>query len=737
MLYRLIKYTYLYIYIAALAVIIHSCSVGKHIADGEMMLDKVKVVSDSKRVSSSNLYQYCKQKPNSKWLSVFRVPLGIYSLAGVDTTKWINRTLKKFGEAPVIHDVQMTRQTQKDLTLLMYNNGYLNAKVDTLMKVNGKKLTLIYKVESGEPYVIGRVEYDIKDSVVAGKLTEKELQLHSGQIFSVNALNEERKRIVTRLQNTGYYMFNKDFIRYEVDSSWVNRTVKLRMHLDQYRRNSNSRPTSHPIYTIGNVIYDAPPEGVLKLRKNVIDNNMAIKSGDTYSAATLQQTYNNFSRLQAIKYTSIRFVEVPDTHVIDCHIQLSPQKTRSVMFQPEGTNTAGDLGAALSITYQNRNLFHGSEVFNLSGRIAYEAISGLEGYEGNDYIEYGIEAGLLFPRILFPFVKDRNIKANGATSELSVSNNFQNRPEFHRRLFNAVWRYKWQSRSKRTQYKLDLLEINYLSMPWISQTFKHDYLDNVSNRNVILRYNYEDILITKLGFGYIWSNNKKTLRMNVESSGNLLRVLSRPFNLKKGDDGVYKFLGIGYAQYVKGDVEYTNQIKVDEHNVLVLHGKVGVAYPYGNSSVLPFEKRYFAGGPNSLRGWSIRALGPGSYTGKDGRIDFINQTGDVRIDLNVELRSTLFWKLQGAVFVDAGNIWTINNYDSQPGGQFRFDTFWKQIAASYGIGFRFNFDYFVIRFDMGMKAVNPAYIGTSDQYPILHPRFSRDFAFHFAVGMPF
>ncbi len=167
-----------------------------------------------------------------------------------------------------------------------------------------------------------------------------------------------------------------------------------------------------------------------------------------------------------------------------------------------------------------------------------------------------------------------------------------------------------------------------------------------------------------------------------------------------------------------------------------MHAALGVAVPYGNSNILPYEKRYFSGGANSVRGWSVRELGPGSFQGHDGRIDFINQTGDIKLDLNVEYRTHLFWKLDGAAFIDAGNIWTIRDYKDQPGGQFRIDEFWRQIAVSYGLGIRLNLGYFILRFDGGMKAINPSYKDRR-HYPIAHPNFKRDFTFHFAVGMPF
>ena len=274
-------------------------------------------------------------------------------------------------------------------------------------------------------------------------------------------------------------------------------------------------------------------------------------------------------------------------------------------------------------------------------------------------------------------------------------------------------------------------------MPWISATFKNDYLDNADNRNAILRYNYEDLFIMKMGFALAYNDGENALRANFESAGNLLNGLSKGLGFKTNSEGQHTLFNIAYAQYVKLDLDYTHLFQFDKRNALALHAGLGVAYPYGNSTILPFEKRYFSGGPNSVRGWSVRELGPGKFKGTDGRIDFINQTGDVKLDLNAEYRTSLFWKLQGAVFIDAGNIWTLRNYEDQPGGQFKLSEFYKQIAAAYGLGLRLNFDYFILRFDLGMKAINPAYDSQNEHWAIIHPKLSRDFAFHFAVGLPF
>lgn len=716
-----------------------ACSGVKYVEDGNYLLTSVAVKSNDSHVSTADLSAYVRQKPNSKWLSFFKVPLGLYSMSGRDTTKWVNRILRKWGEKPVVYDSSLTDRTAVDLLYAVQNKGFLNATVEPELLTNGKRAKLNYNISHGAPYVVRKVSYVIEDAVIDSLLNADHAleNMHSGQLFSVNMLNEERKRISTLLGNRGYYQFNKEFIHFDVDSSQTERSVDVTMYLDLYRRNNYQSLSNHPVYNIRSIKYQGINDGTFKLRQHVLDQNTMLQVGKPYSNADLQNTYNRYSRLQAVKYTNIRFEEDADSLMLDCNIQLFPERTHSIQIQPEGTNTAGDFGAAASITYQNRNLFHGGELLNISARGAFESISGLEGYQGKDYEEYGLEAGITFPRYQLPGITKELQRKITATSELVMSYNRQRRPEFHRSVFTLAWRYRWSIPEKHAQYKLDVLDLNYVSMPWISETFKKEYLDSVSNRNAILRYNYSDLLIMKIGLGYTWSTNSQTLRLNVESAGNLLNALSRPMKLSTNADGQYKLLGIAYAQYLKADIDYTHLVSFDNRNTLALHASLGIAYPYGNSKILPFEKRYFAGGAHSVRGWSVRSLGPGRYSGKDGRIDFLNQTGDMHIDLSAEMRSALFWKFQGAIFVDAGNIWTLRNYEDQPGGQFRLKHLLSEMAVAYGVGIRLNFDYFIIRFDMGMKAVNPSYTTSKEHFPVIYPKFGRDHAFHFAVGLPF
>jgi len=724
------------------AVLFCACSETKYVPEGDYLLDKVKVKSDppTKGINPSDMKAYVRQVGNSRWFSAVKIPLATYSLSGRDTTKWINRMLRSIGEAPVLYDSASTRRSMADLQMQLVNMGYLRASVDAMTKSKKKKVDVTYFLHPGQPYYIRHVDYVVQDSAIASHLRldlEQNRQLKQGMLFSVANLDGERKRITQLLNNLGYYRFNKEYISFEADS--VGKQDIDVVLILRKQRLSNGQEAPHQRYQVRNVVFESGDreDSVIHLRQGVLRRNTYVKEGDYYSADDLQNTYNHFGRLGAVRYTNITWKEQPDSNLLDCQIQVSTNKPSTISFQPEGTNTAGDLGFAASLTYQNRNLFRGSENLSIELRGAYEAIKGLEGYSNHNFLEYSLGTKLTFPSFIAPFLSSGFRRRVNATSQVSLLYDLQNRPEFHRRVFSVGWRYRWNDPRHHDTYRLDLLDLNYISMPWISDTFKKEYLDNTTSRNAILRYNYENLFIMKFGVGYAYNNGIIAIKANAETAGNLLGLMAKSFGFHRDNDGRYTFLDVAYAQYLKVDLDVTRTINFDYYNQLVFHAGLGIAYPYGNSTILPFEKRYFSGGANSVRGWSVRSLGPGKYISRDGRIDFINQTGDMKLDFNVEYRAHLFWKLGMALFADAGNIWTLRNYDEQPGGQFKFSQFLKQMAVSYGLGFRFNFDYFVLRFDMGMKAINPAYEEGDDRFPIVHPKLSRDFAFHFAVGLPF
>ena len=762
---------YIYTLILALCT---SCSVNKFIPENQYLLDEVKIVSDTKEVKPSLFNSYLRQNPNAKWFNMVKIPMYIYGASGTDSTKRVNRFFRKIGDAPVIYNADVAMKSKEEIEKAVRNMGYIGAKVTIHTEAKKNKLKLFYHIEAGRPYMIRHIAYNIDDLNISDCLQQDSAQsmLFPGMPFDVNVLDAERQRITRLLQNN--YKFNKDFLVYQADTTRNTYLVDLTLKLLPYQRKKEDPPQKHRQYLVNSVNFIADSEMTpirkgsftgfdslsykgynmyykdkMFLRPKLLVDFNRIRPGEFYSERDVQNTYSALGRLRMLKYSNIRFkeVNVSDSTKLDAYIVMSKGQNKSVSFEIEGTNSAGDLGAAASISFQHRNVFKGSETFTMKVRGAYEAITGLgQDYVNDNYTEYGVESSLNFPEFMFPFLSSDFKRKIKATSEVGLKFTSQVRPEFSRMLASASWSYRWSDR-KHIQHRLDLADINYVYMPSKSPDFQ-EYLDKMTANNSLLRASYENVLIVRMGYNFTYNSAGNTmmrtptkssysLRVNVEEAGNLMYAASKlAHSTPKGDKG-FVLANIPFAQYIKGDFDFAKNFMIDPRNSFVFHIGVGVAYPYGNSRALPFEKRYFSGGANSVRGWSVRSLGPGGYKGSsDGQMDFIKQSGDIKLDLNVEYRTHLFWKLNGAAFIDAGNIWTIRSDSEQEDGVFKFNKFYKQIAVAYGLGIRFDLDYLILRFDGGMKAINPMETGKG-RYPITRPRFSRDFAFHFAVGYPF
>lgn len=763
----------LYFFTVTVLLSLFSCSATKYVPEGSYLLDDVRIETDNKNVKPSSLMIYLRQNPNAKWFSLFKTQLYIYNLSGRDSTRWINRTLRRMGDEPVIYDQNESQRSQQEIAKAVRNMGYMGATVSVSEQKKRKKIKLCYSVKAGDPYIVRSVKHIVDDENIAQilKADSAASLLKDGMIFDVNVLDAERQRVSDQLLQMGYYKFNKDYMTYIADTVRQTKLVDLTLHLQGYKAFAADTAKPHKQYTIDQISFITDYE-VLKssalagievndsihyksypiyyneklyLRPKVLTDNLRFSVGDLYKARDVQRTYSNFGRLSALKYTNIRFFESQkDSNALSCYVLLTKSKHKSIAFEVEGTNSAGDLGAAASVSFQNRNLFKGSETFMIKFRGAYEAISGLQaGYGNNNYTEYAVESSINFPNFLFPFLSSdyrRNIRA---TTELGLQYNYQLRPEFSRTMASASLSYKWSQR-QRIHHRVDLMDIGFLYLPWISDKFEEDYINK--GQNSIFQYNYRNRLIIRMGYNYNYNSrgtnlvnntltsNSYSIRFNIESAGNLMYLFSKAIRMHKNSDGEYAILGIPYAQYVKGEFDFAKNIRIDHRNSFAFHFGVGVAVPYGNAKTIPFEKQYFSGGANSVRGWTVRGLGPGIFPGDGIQL---NQSGDIKFDASIEYRSRLFWKFQGAAFIDAGNIWTIRSYENQPGGVFKFNTFYKQIAMAYGLGLRLDLDFFILRFDGGMKAVNPLYESGRDRYPIFHPNLKRDFAFHFAVGYPF
>lgn len=724
------------------------------------MLNKVTIKSNVPEATADHLQSYLRQTPNSRFMGMGRAKLGFYSAQDVTSNKWKDRWLRKMGEEPVIYDSLLTQTSQEQLTQELKNKGYWDATVEVSATEKDRKTDLTFVVTGNEPYRIKSYKIDIPDDSVMYYLNRRKTTLPKpGDLFDADMLATERENAAQTLRRRGYYYFQKEALKFEADSAnhEVDITLKLQ---DNYSQNDSIRRQLFTKQTVSSVtIYDVSKsmsdDGKLNradldtttiegftvihskkscFRPKKLISKVLILPNRRYNESRVERTYAILNALQATKYVDINFRELGGDSLA-CIVVVAPSKKHSFSVDLEGTNSAGDLGIGLGVTYQNKNAFRGAEILKVSARGSYEAMGKL-GALRNAY-EVGGNASIIVPEFLMPFMKTEARRRIGGTTEFSVGYNFQQRPEYKRNIANLGMKYAWNVH--RTRFVFDLIDINYIYLPWISETFRSQYLTPSSS----IRYSYEDHFIMRIGLG-IQNSNKRTnstaqsfytLRSNISTAGNLLYGISNAIGQKKSDDGQYHIFNIAYSQYVKGDFDFTYNQYINKNMRLVFHGGIGVAFPYGNASIIPYEERYFSGGANSVRGWAVRTLGPGRYA-NSGSVDYMNQSGDIRLDLNAELRFKLFWKIYGALFVDAGNIWTIKDYEEQSGGYFQFSTFYKEIACSYGIGIRADFDYFVIRLDMGVKLYEPSGTTTSERWRT-DLTWQNDFALHFAVGYPF
>lgn len=785
---------------ASMLAALSACSSTKHVPQGEYLLDKVSISidNDTTDIRTEELTNFLRQTPNHKVLGFAKLQLATYSLSGADTTKWYNRWLRRVGQAPVLYDHSLTDASRRQLEQALINKGYLEAEVnaDTIANPAKKRMEVRYLITPGSPHRIGTLDYNIADPAMRHIIMAdtSKAEIHPGMLLDRTALDNERARIATILRNAGYFEFNREYINYTADTVAGSKAVGLTLNLHSpYERatsaeNSSSGTRSalgaladsllrvnghHHRYEINRVIFvvdgDASAEKPNRtdtieykgktfifgsdkyLQPKLLDEMCYIDSGKPYSARSVERTYEALGRLSIVKFINIEMAAAgrrDGTGLLDAYIYLSRNKKQSVAVEVEGTNSEGDLGFGVGLTYQHRNLARGSETLTAKFRASYESLSGnFDGLVNNRYTEYASEVGITFPKFECPFLSKSLKQRFLASTEFALSFNYQERPEYTRIIAGAAWKWKWQQQryDMQRRHTFDLIDINYVRLPHSTI----DFIDQIAPSNPLLRYSYEDHFIMRLGYTYRQTNRRianattnafatqpyiTSMRVSAETAGNLLYGISNLVGQKRSD-GVYKVLGIQYAQYVKGEFDYTYTRNFNSRNAISLHGGFGIAFPYGNSSMVPFEKRFYAGGANGVRGWGVRTLGPGAYDARNSVTDFINQCGDIRLDLSVEYRAKLFWVFEGAVFIDAGNIWTIRNYENQPGGVFKFDKFYKQIAAAYGVGLRMDFTYFLLRFDLGIKAHNPA--KGQEAWPLLHPKWSRDFNFHFAVGYPF
>jgi outer membrane protein assembly factor BamA len=685
-------------------------------------------------------------------------------MSGKDTTKWLNRKLQEWGEAPVIFDSVMVRYSVDNIKAYMRNLGLYHATVRDSVVYKKKQATVFYNINPGDSYIIKNIEYDIPDTAIRKFVVADTVRLRRGRRLSANMLDREREAIAGRLRNNGYYTFNKSFITFKADSAMENMEVNLKMIIPAFVKMEGSKKiaTDYPVYRINNVYFHTNYNSLLavtdstytktfdtlqyknmyllyknyrNLKPEVLSRVNLFEKGDVYSEDKVRKTYNNLSGLALFKSVTIQFMEAGEG-LLDCMILLDPLMIQSYEIDVElSTNASNMIGFSPGISYRHKNLFKGAEVFNLDFRGVFQRSFGPSSLSSQEY-----NSGISFdiPRFLMP-VSIGYFKTQVPHTQFSISYIYQQRPDYTRAIGNFRFGYRWKSSQTKT-FQFNFLDFNMIKMYELSPDFY------ASINNPYLRNMYSNHFVLGMTGSFIYSNQPENrqfrrrregfwnYRINGDIAGNILSLFNR--TMPNDKDLGRLVAGMPYSQYIKGDMNLVYDSPIRTSSSIVYRLYFGIGKAYGNSLSMPFEKLFYAGGANSLRGWQVRSIGPGSVS-SDSIDIFPNQVADLRLEANLEYRFPLFWKFEGALFADAGNVWSLSAMDTREGARFSFNRFYKEIALNSGLGLRLNFDYFILRFDAGFKIHNP---GLPSGNRIIMPVywFNKDnFSVHFGINYPF
>lgn len=765
------------ILLGPLVTLIYSCNPTKYVPQGETLLNNNYIEIDGGGINKSDLVPYIKQKPNKKIFRA-RFHLGLYNLSDINKEKWPHGWLRNIGEGPVIFDKIQAEKSREQLEEYIGSKGFFDSHVSDSVRTIKRKSDVFYDVNLKTPYTIRNLYYEIADTTIEKLFYFDSINclIQRGKPYDVDVLQAELTRVERYIKNHGFYGFSADYISFRVDSTIGNRQVNIYYGIKKFAKIDNyNRITyiSHPLYRINNIyIYpDFVPKDVIEggesylknldtvnykgyyfvtgqkkqqLKYDLILQSLYLKPGSAYNITNTEQTQSHLMTLKAYRLVNIFFSEAdaPENSqgselYLNCHIQLTLLSQQSFNVEVEGTNTAGNLGGALNLVYQHKNLFHGAEQFNIKLKGAFETMTQKNAKLQNT-LEYGFETSLRLPKFLFPFLKKEGfIKNYNPTTTILAAYNYQDMPIYARRMANATFGYNWSGHSYRTHI-VNPVQLNLVKMKSIDSTFQKQ-IDSSS----YLANSYKDVMILGGSYSFIFNNQKIQksrdywfLRVNAEAAGNLLSAVSSLAGVNK-EEGSFIILGQPFAQYIRTDLDLRYNVILNDVSSVVYRGFIGLGIPFGNSKAIPFVKQYFGGGANGIRAWQVRSLGPGSYVVPD-TIDFINQTADIKLEANAEYRFKLFWILEGALFVDAGNIWTFNEDISRPGSRFRFNTFLSDIAVGTGAGLRFDFKFVTARLDMGIKLRDPS-ISDASKWILIsrNYNFRDDFTLVLGIGYPF
>ena len=783
--------------VAVLGFVGSACSVTRHIPEGSYFLQKVRIEADrstprKERIPASELEKYIRQTPNKRFLGT-NFYVWLYEQADPAKENRWNEWKRKIGQAPELLDVGLVKKSTENLKVYMDSKGFFHSqasfRIDTTSR--HKRATVIYSTHQGTPYRIDSVSYLFHDKFLEQIVLPDTVHtlLRPGAIYDVTVLDAERERITAYLRDQGYYNFSVNNILYLADTLGGDRKVDLQVVIKQYLAGYDERGKAimdnNLVYRLGkinifpdydpteirndttllsrldtldyrglNIIYEKRPS----LRPRVLRQTVPLYPNYVYNSSRVNRAYADLMSLGYFKSTRIAFEEQPlaadssnyvsfigssadSTQMLytregylTCNILCTPTLRQSVKVDVEGSTTSSFYGLKATVGYQNRNIFRGAESFDVSFAAGYEFMKAPDARKKRA-TEFGITAGLTFPRFLAPWHMRRFRNANQPRTKIEVAVNFQDRPYYARTLSSAGLTYSWTN-NRYSSFSLRPVDINVIDM---TRPVDPEFLGSTQNKYLI--NSFQTQFIGGLSFSYSYNNQRKnfggnatTIRFNAETAGNLIDAVEHAFFAPAAGKDYYTIFGIQYSQYFRTDLSVSRKIMLGDVTALVGHLYGGVAMAYGNSQSVPFDRQFYCGGSNGMRGWTPRTLGQGSVP--DPHNDYPVQTGDVKLEANVELRFPIWGMIHGATFFDLGNIWYIRQNPAEYSDEavFHFDRFYRQLGFNTGLGLRFDIKFAVLRLDWGIQLHNP---NNPAGERWIHNFKWKNTALNFGVGYPF
>jgi outer membrane protein assembly factor BamA len=783
-------------------VFIAGCASTKYIEDYQAIVKKVRIDSIAPEYKEA-AYTYVQN--DIKPIEGLGINVFIYNIFNTKNGKYKKNNIKPLGSPPPILDSTLVEISRSQIEKFLKSKGFFNATVKSDIKVRKKKATLTFTATTGAPFIVNKLTNEIPDQTVKALYLNNKSNfshLSVGMQYDEDSLSYEREEIYKMMRRNGYYDFVRPYVRFSPDSNQNNNKVSVKLIVDD-PIDSTDR---HRVYKIGetNILIAPNTEGFTdsikfnkrsfngvrftdlsgKFRRNPIVRYDFLKKGEIYDIDNETLTYDRLYELNVFKNVKIEYLKNKDTAgVIDPVILLIPQKRMSNRIEGEIPFNNATVGFTLSNTYTNNNFLKGGEKFQfqVKGGLQSRFIDGRSIFSDIYQRDFSVGASLTVPRLMVPF-RIPTMGKNGipyTTFSSSYLYALQKDITIRRIFINAI-SYDWVE-TKSKLHSLTPLNFEYRFGSILIDTLDKSNIERYeANKQLLEQNSYNITLLGRkdftLGMKYAYSLNADKLlqnrsfiyfRGNIDIAGNMLQGISSLLGNKhdpaNGDYG--KVLGLPFNQYVRPEIDIRWYKSLGPESQLVTRLNTGIGYAYGNSTAIPFEKLFYAGGSSGVRAWQARTLGPGNYnreviTSSEARASSfgLDQLGQMRIEANLEYRFLLarkFWggKLNGATFIDAGNIWNIAKGNPQPQTYFKFDQLGEQIAIGTGLGFRYDVQFFVFRFDVGLKLKDPQFAPGEqwviskfinggktfkENYLATHsPDRYRFLQYNFGIGMPF